>query len=112
MLLRIREERSNESKPELPGPGKLMQIGQIATHVQSGISPNTTTNRQNSLEPGKVLTLKNFQPTKQISSNVVTPKYLKFKSKDERSCPAENTTDKPNVSNPKITVKGQTQISA
>ena len=66
MLMRIREERSNESKPELLlGDSQKMNI--LMPHNANGgpydpiklISPNTTTNRQSSQET-KLLTLKNF----------------------------------------------------
>ena len=48
------------------------------------IQPNTTTNRQSSQETQKLLTLKNFMPAKQVSSNEVTPKYLKCKLGNEK----------------------------
>ena len=87
MLMRIREERSNESKPELVlgDSQKMMLLTQSNNPYDPVklISPNTTTNRQSSQDT-KLLTLKNFQPAKQISSNVVTPKYLKFKPGGEK----------------------------
>ena len=66
MLNRIREERSNESKPELLGDSqKLMLLTQSNNPYDPVklISPNTTTNRQSSQE-AKLLTLKNFMPAK------------------------------------------------
>ena len=84
-LMRIREERSNESKPEL-----IKDSQKIILMTQSNpydpvklISPNTCTNRQSSQE-AKLLTLKNFMPAKQINSNEVTPKYLKCKIGNEK----------------------------
>ena len=109
MLMRIREERSNESKPELLGDSQkmiLMTGGNPYDPVKL-ISPNTTTNRQSSQE-AKLLTLKNFQPAKQISSNVVTPKYLKCKLGNERSNTGNNIEnlnqgdDSNEVRNPKV----------
>lgn len=62
MLMRIREERSNESKPELLGDSQkvilLTQSNNPYDPVKL-ISPNTTTNRQSSQET-KLLTLKHF----------------------------------------------------
>lgn len=45
---------------------------------------------------------------------MVTPNYLKFKSKDDKQAAeaAPEDSEKPNVSNPKITVKNQSAISA
>ena len=79
MLMRIREERSNESKPELPNESqKMMIMTNKAGNAEpvKMFSPNTTTNRHSSQE-AKLLTLKSFMPAKQISSNIVTPKYVK-----------------------------------
>ena len=79
MLMRIREERSNESKPEIPSESQKMIVmtknNNLAEPVKM-ISPSTTTNR-NSSQEAKLLTLKSFMPAKQISSNIVTPKYVK-----------------------------------
>ena len=78
MLMRIREERSNESKPELPSESQKMIVmtkNNFAEPVKL-VSPSTTTNR-NSSQEAKLLTLKSFLPAKQISSNIVTPKYVK-----------------------------------
>lgn len=48
MLMRIREERSNESKPELMlGESQKMILNNPYEPVKL-ISPNTTTNRQSS----------------------------------------------------------------
>ena len=60
--------------------GIITQTGNPPFDPQKLITPNTTTNRQNSLETGKHLTLKMFQQVKQISSTVVTPKNLKCKT--------------------------------
>ena len=63
MLMRIREERSNESKPELVlgDSQKMMLLTQSNNPYDPVklISPNTTTNRQSSQDT-KLLTLKNF----------------------------------------------------
>ena len=65
MLMRIREERSNEPKPELPSESQKMIVmtkNNLAEPVKL-VSPSTTTNR-NSSQEAKLLTLKSFLPAK------------------------------------------------
>lgn len=90
MLMRIREEHSSESGPETAGDSPamiLLPANAILSNPNDPIkliSPNTTTNRQSSQDT-KLLSLKHFQPAKQINSNVVTPKYLKCKPGSEKA---------------------------
>lgn len=81
MIFRKREERSNE-----PRPSEAMKINIVTQQMLNSYepakiaTPNTTTNRQSSIETNKMLMLKQFQQVKKTSSTVVTPKNLKTKT--------------------------------
>ena len=85
---------ADTSKIRIIKPTHASQVKDSQSPIH--IEPHTTNNRTNSKEAGKLLMLKNFQPSKQISSTIVTPKYFKFKQSDKQDKKQEDPSN-PNI---------------